>query len=267
MPLANFICPDQEQIAVQDCLSKCRLPDRCIVLPILREISREREWTGVPSTTQLINPTCLEFLKITKPYAVEPESRAFMLLGILTHEKLALQATTTEIPVGEEITSTIDLVDIANGGLELIDYKTWGSYRVARALGLEKSGKGFKVNPQLIDMEDTTLQLNHYKLQLESNGFKVAKLTCQVIVRDAGLKVARERGITRSMYKLNIPIMDSQTVRDYFAEKREALLLALSSGFFLNICSEKDCWEGRRCADYCDVWESCPRGLQEHRKP
>ena len=78
-PLESYICPDKVKIPVQDCLTHCRMDQRCLTKPTLVLISRERDWNGVPSTTQLLNGTMLEYLKLTKPYAVDPDSRAFML--------------------------------------------------------------------------------------------------------------------------------------------------------------------------------------------
>ena len=41
--LKGFYCPDNEPIEVEDCLQKCRLGERCLTLPTLRLLSKERE--------------------------------------------------------------------------------------------------------------------------------------------------------------------------------------------------------------------------------
>jgi len=42
MSLEGFYCPDKELITVQECLSKCRMGERCLTLPTLKLISQER---------------------------------------------------------------------------------------------------------------------------------------------------------------------------------------------------------------------------------
>ncbi|GAI25908.1 unnamed protein product, partial [marine sediment metagenome] len=51
-------------------------------------MARQRLWTGKPSTTQLINGTRLELLKITTDYFIDPQKLAFALLGTKHHEDL-----------------------------------------------------------------------------------------------------------------------------------------------------------------------------------
>lgn len=139
-----FQCPDNKIIPIKDCLSKCRMDERCLTLPTLTIISTEREWKGVPSTTQLLNGTMMEFLKLTQPYTVNPDKRAFMLAGIRHHQQLELAAKELGLPA--EIALSIDrdifdLLELEDGHLVLTDYKLWGSYRVARALGIVEVGK------------------------------------------------------------------------------------------------------------------------------
>ena len=83
-----FKCPDGVIIPYKDCLTKCRMEERCATTPYLRRISQEREWTGRPSTTQLLNGTMMEFLKLTQPYVVDPDKRAFMVSGTMHHESM-----------------------------------------------------------------------------------------------------------------------------------------------------------------------------------
>jgi len=78
MSMEWFKCPDGEVVPIKDCLIKCRMDERCLTLPTLALISEEREWKGIPSTTQLLNGTMMDFLKLTPPYVVDPDKRAFM---------------------------------------------------------------------------------------------------------------------------------------------------------------------------------------------
>src|SRR4030042_1804166 len=106
MPLKWFRCPDSEVISVEECLDECRIEERCLTLPTLAYISKEREWNGVPSTTQLINGTMLEFLKLTQPYLIDPDSRAFSLSGTLHHSDL--QVIANELGLPAEIPLSVD---------------------------------------------------------------------------------------------------------------------------------------------------------------
>jgi len=141
--LEKFQCPDKETIPVSDCLRKCRMRKRCMTLPTLVLISQEREWNGVASTTQLLNGTMLEYLKLTKLYTVDPDSRAFMLEGNKHHK--ALETIAKELGMASEIPLSVDrdifdLIEVEENQIILTDYKLWGSYRVAKALGVTKIG-------------------------------------------------------------------------------------------------------------------------------
>ena len=267
MPLTYLLCPDKNKIEVAQCLTECRLEHRCLTLPTLKTITQDREWKGIPSTTQLINGTMQEYLKIIHPYTVDPQDRAFALLGTRHHQTLELSGGLAELPIGEEITSTVDLVEITDGLVELYDYKTWGSYRVAKALGLEKIGKDqYRVNPAQVDMDEVTLQLNHYRIQVEEHTqLKVNALYTQITVRDGGTYLAKGRGINKNIYLLPVAIWSDEVVRAYFDHKKEALLHALEHQEMPELCSSSESWDGRRCEGYCEVAPFCPRGITGRR--
>src|SRR4030042_4644218 len=106
MSLQWFLCPDKEVTTIKDCLQHCRMVERCLTLPTLKLISTEREWAGKPSTTQLLNGTMYEFLKLTQPYCVDPDSRAFSLAGTKHHA--ALEEVAKELGLPSEIPLNID---------------------------------------------------------------------------------------------------------------------------------------------------------------
>ena len=105
MPLTHFKCPDGVTRPISECLEKCPRPEgRCLRLDKLHEISYDRQWNGKASTTQLLNPVRMEYLKITKDYAIPPKSRAFAIYGTYQHrrleivnKKLVLQGVKTEV--------------------------------------------------------------------------------------------------------------------------------------------------------------------------
>ena len=290
MSLEWFQCPDKEIIPVKDCLQHCKMEERCLTLPTLKLISTEREWSGKPSTTQLLNGTMLEFLKLTQPYVVDPDSRAFMLAGTKHHN--ALEEVAKELGLPSEIALNIDkdifdlLEQDEDGGLVLSDYKNWGSYRVAKALGIVEVGKQpdpsgatyqrsgtwgkagstkmvsvFQQMPQEADNWEAEYQLNRYRVMLEEQGIQIKRMQVQITVRDGGLAIAYGRGIVRNTYRIPIPKLDNQQVEDYFATKEKALLTALEQGSWSEPCNERESWEGARCKGYCEVWRYCSKGI------
>ena len=289
MPLERFICPDKESIGVKDCLTKCRMAERCLTLPTLTLIAEEREWHGVPSTTQLLNGTMMEFLKLTKPYAVDPDRRMFMLAGTNHHKSLELAAKELGLPAEVALSIDRDIFDLLeeeDGELVMTDYKLWGSYAVAKALGIVKVGEQpdpsgevykstgkwgkagspkmvpiFQRNASQADNADVELQQNRYRVKLAEKGIQLKRMQIQVIVRDGGLAIATSRGITRNSYRIPIKKIEDDVVTAFFAAKESALLSALAMGKWEQPCSEAECWEGKRCQDYCDVACYCPKGL------
>ena len=147
-----FICPDNERIEVADCLKEggCRMGTRCATRSYLQLVRRERPWTGKPSTTQLIQGTMCAFLKITRDYATHPDSRAFMIHGTKGHGNL--EGADGEYSFLEErfdgentdITGIADVLEIELNYAILVDYKTSGSFKVAKALGfyVDEEGTG-----------------------------------------------------------------------------------------------------------------------------
>lgn len=288
-PATHFRCPDNQKIEIPNCLVGCRMEYRCMTKPTLLAISQDRIWTGVPSTTQLINGTMLEFLKITKPYSIDPQDRIWLLHGTLVHNQLERAAKELNLPseialTGEE-RDIFDLLEPDTNGWTLTDYKTWGSYRVARAMGIVEVGKipdpsgvvyktsgrwgragspkmvsKFEIHPEQGDNWEAELQLNHYRVMLALRYVNVAKLQVQVLVRDGGLQIATSRGVDRNIYTIPIRIIPDPEVLKYFGDKSTQLLQALAQGYWTEPCNNKECWEGNRCKGYCEVAEYCPKG-------
>ena len=285
--LEKFQCPDGKTILVADCLKKCRMGERCLTLPTLVLISQERDWKGKASTTQLLNGTMLEYLKLSQPYTVSPDSRAFMLQGTKHHR--ALEEVAKELGLASEIPLSIDrdifdLVEVEDGQIVLTDYKLWGSFKVAKSLGLTKvgskpdpsgvvykrdskygkAGDSKRVNiyaqvPENADNWEVEYQLNRYRVMLEGLGVKINKMQLQVTVRDGGLMVASSRGLDRNTYRIPIRLIPNQEVIDYFDFKADCLRKALAYGW-TEPCTTRECWDGIRCSRFCDVAQFCPKG-------
>jgi len=258
-------------------------------------MAKEREWNGVPSTTQLLNGTMYEFLKLTQPYVVDPDSRAFMLAGTKHHQ--SLEEIGKELNLPAEIPLNVDrdifdLLEPENGNLVLTDYKLWGSYRVAKALGIVEIGKKpdpsgevykrsgtwgqagtpkmvtmFQSMPQEADVFNEELQLNRYRIMLEELGISISKMQLQVTVRDGGLAIASGRGIARNIYRIPIQRLKTEKVIEYFRMKEQDLSMALSINHWNVPCNERECWEGARCKGYCEVARYCPKGILYAQEP
>ena len=292
MPLTHFRCPDNEVISIKNCLAKCRLKQRCLTLPTLITIvSGRREWKGIPSTTQLLNGTMLEYLKIKRSYAVTPTDMAFSLLGTTHHEKLAainVPKHIIEKTINEpNITGTPDLLEPSENGdntYNIVDYKTYGSYPVTKLLGIvgekaphpteiyARSGKWgsagspkmitkFKRDPSKIDDFKEAMQLNSYRLLAESQGYTIDKLLLQITVRDGNTIAARNRGVFDNIYyPVEVRRLPDNEVRTYYERKRHALITAIETNTMPDICNDEENWGGKRCESYCEVATFCPKG-------
>jgi len=285
--LTHFICPDDESIKVEDCMKECRMGMRCLTLPTLAILGKEREFTGTPSTTQLLNGTMYEYLKITNDYGIKPMSRAFALLGTIHHKALEEKATelgiTAEISLTGDDRNIFDLLEVEYKNnlpiYTMTDYKTWGSFKVARTLGFKVVGetmdtsggkprkkKVFEEVSEEADNFDITMQLNRYKYMLEDTyGINVSKLQVQITVRDGGLQVATTRGINQLIYLRPVAILPKQKVLDYFDSKSEYLVSCLTNKRMPSPWSLVENWEGKRCLSYCEVAEHCPLGRDKNR--
>jgi len=238
----------------------------------------------LPSTTQLIQGTKAAFLKLTTDFSISPDGRAFMITGTKGHS--ALESFEDELSFVEEKfedaneTGIADVLTVEDGETILSDYKVSGSYKVAKALGFVTvaepiDGEFFKSGPRKgeqktrkvvrrilkeIDRFEWALQLNKYRIEYEKRGFKVDKMKIQCVVRDGNTYIARQRGVFRNVYYFDIERLDDQFVLDYFAKKKKDLLLALKIGRWDPICSNLECWDGLKCASYCECAASCPQG-------
>ena len=288
MPLTRFVCPDGVEVPLVECLATCRMSRRCLSLATLREVANVRPWTGKPSVTQLLNGTRMEVLKIQEEYAIRPQDRAFALLGTAHHSRLE------EMSFDTDAEFTVNLVGVSghpdlleaneDGTFTLWDYKTWGSYRVARFLGLQaekiddpsggvyqrsgtwgKAGTPRQVtlwtaNPLMADAEEPTLQLNAYRIGVEQGAqVNVSEMRLQVTVRDGGLAVAKGRGVEQLIYTLDVERLRDDEVKAFFADKAEALNEGLYEEF-PPMCSPSERWDDERCRAYCDVWFACDHG-------
>jgi len=289
MSQIGFFCPDGQKVLFEDCFKQCRMNCRCVSLPTLRAAAVQRPWTGLPSTTQLLAGTRYALLKIMKDYYEDVQKLAWILLGNTAHKGLenADLEGTAELEFKNQVMSgKIDWYD--QFSKTLWDYKTSGSYKVHKALGLvqskidspnderyQKGGKGYKAgdikkvaiwtpDAEKSDKWEWVLQTNRYAIWLKEDDKPVEHIMIEVIVRDGGLMAARNYGVDKNIIIIEIPILNKDYVLDYFNRKRKMLLKAIALSWAPK-CNSLESWEGRKCDGYCPVSEECNKMPDDHK--
>ena len=285
MPAVGFKYPDGGLITFKEVFEegKLDLERMGIVMPMLRELAKQRDPNRKPSVTECLTGTCEAYLKRTKDYYIDPQQHAFALAGTLHHARLEnnVDEESAEISLeGMDITGIVDLYD--EESKSIIDYKNAGSFKVSQALGLDfyleddptgavylrngkwgkkgdpKKVKRFWPNPEKVDLGDWGWQINCYRYMLEKDGKEVKDMYVQITVRDGGIQAARDRGVDRNIYLIEVPYIHNDHIEEKFAGKRDLLLEALELERLPEKCSEEETWGGKKCEYYCDARELCP---------
>lgn len=262
MPLKFYICHDGITRPISECLNKCPRPEgRCLSLPTLTSIGHTRTWTGKPSTTQCLNPTRIEYLQIKHDFAIDPFNWAFALLGTRHHGRLEavakkIEGLESELKLKGEVSGILDLLEPINGNDEyrLIDYKTFGSYAVAKQLGLKDNSE--------YDIRKLALQMNNYRLMAQALGFNITELKVQITVRDGNTSSAKINKIYKNIYLLPVEILPDLEVKEYFSTKASKLCQAVEKDELPELCPYEERWNGKRCKGYCSVFMFCPEGAK-----
>ena len=108
------------------------------------------------------------------------------------------------------------------------------------------------------DLLDWAIQLNAYRMLLERAGFKVNRMVIEALCRDSGLRIATERGISKSVYIIPIKKISDHWLNRYFQHKAKVLRDAINSDTFPPVCSFRERWSNRKCLGYCTARENCP---------
>ena len=283
MPATKFICPNGNRIRIADCLKHCPNAQRCMFLPTLRAVANTLDRKiSEPTVTELIAGVRETYLKKTSSYAVEPSSVLYALQGQAIHsinEKNTNGAILSEERLKDEITSgQFDLygkiIDEEEGVLG--DLKVTSSYKLMKALGIYKidvpTGEFYKSGAKkglpktrkeirydgVRDLLEWAIQLNYYRILLEQQGFKVNRMYIQALCRDANLRIANERGITQSVYIIQINKISDHWLKRYFTHKAKLLREAIQAKTLPPVCSVRERWNDRKCLDYCAARENCP---------
>ena len=310
MPQKWFKMPNGELMEIETVVKEGLLVEH-YPSPYIRECAEQRPWTGKPSTTQLIKGTRQAYLELFQDFAIDPDDQAFRIVGTWGHTGLELQAgegemAETKFSEGEisGIADHMELDPAEPGSYIMDDYKVSGSFRVVKALGIvkktrpmvdengepvvyKKSGKWgkagdprtedyYEADPKQVDLGDWKLQINFYRIRAQDElHVKISRMRIFVPVRDGGLMMARNRGITKKTYSFWVPRMDDDEVRAWF-EKRRAALIGATTGYAMSIeagdsaekalldnipeaCSKDEAWDGNKCRGYCPVAEICTK--------
>jgi hypothetical protein len=173
----------------------------------------------------------------------------------------------------------------------LYDYKTSGSFKVALALGLEKSTEEItddagdtlyyktgtrkgqpktrqsfvpnreKAIPEILDW---TFQMNRYRILVEDAGYPISRMITQCIPRDGNTLIAKNRGVDKNVILIDIPRMDNDKCLSHYANLQAEIMEAFKT-FNPRICNDRECWSGRKCSGYCPVSEQCKQMEKEGR--
>jgi hypothetical protein len=186
-------------------------------------------------------------LKVTQDYAIDPMGGTPIMMGVAFHESMNRLAQSlnakSEVPLRAlGIQGTCDLIEEDT----LTDYKTYGSYRVKRLLYDN-------------DNYEPAMQLNIYRrlLKEQDKDVIITALRLFCIVRDAGTAAAKNNGIDKEIYTIELPIFRDSLVEDFITQKRDNLLEALRDGKLPPKCTNDECWQGRKCFGYCPVSGFC----------
>ena len=114
MPAVGFKYPDGELITFKEVFEeeKLDLKKMGIVMPMLRELAKQRDPDRKPSVTECLTGTCESYLKRKKDYYIDPQQHAFALAGTLHHARLEDNAEEESAEVsleGMDITGIVDL--------------------------------------------------------------------------------------------------------------------------------------------------------------
>ena len=217
----------------------------------LNQVLSQREWTGIPSVTQLLNGTRQEYLKIMTEWGYSPDDAAWLVLGIGAHKNLensAPEEADAELSLRTDyVTGITDLLEEKpDGTWRIVDYKTLGSYKVK----MLKSQSAW---------HDYGMQLNMYRIMAQEQfpNRDINEMKLFVIVRDGGTFSAKKNGIEETNKFLDVPWYDDDEVKTFFKEKRDALVNAVTNKELPIKCNDRETWNGRRCNGYCPVANAC----------
>lgn len=283
MPAKYFKCPDGKKIEISECYKKCRMEERCMLLPVLKAVGKTRAWYGKPSVTQLLKDTRQTYLEIVNDYSIDPQKSIASMIGTNSHSLMEGNIPNgylAEVRLEDDITSgQFDAYDMKNN--TLIDFKFFGAYRIAKALGKRMKwvadgvyqrgiNKGKTKWVQMFidggvrDVLEISMQLSYYKKLLKDHGLKVDKIMVQMLLRGGLDKTAKSYGLDRMSYPIKLHGVSEVWIVKYMRAKYNKLMEALGTNVLPPVCKKR--WNDLRCKDYCGVNEFCPYYQEKYMK-
>lgn len=290
MGATNFICPSGNNVKIKDCIDSCPSGMRCMSKATLVSVAdsvKDRNLGGQYSVTELISGSREIVLKKTSEYSINPQDQIFSMHGSAVHSICMGSVSDdvlTEIRLANELyTGQIDAYGdlLGNGKKILLDYKVTSSFKAAMALsyykvdeptgefyktgakkGQEKTRKVMKTGGVRHILE-WAIQVNAYRMLLEEHNFPVEEMWIQIYVRDYSLRIAAERNIEKPIYLIKVNKISDIWIKRYFAIKKRRLDEAMATGVLPPFCSKRESWNGRKCQDYCNVFEACNKAFNE----
>ena len=285
MPATHFICPDGGRCPINDCLNKCRLPQRCMARPAIIAIASKAGDRGLSqfSVTELLRGTRESYLMKLYNYPVDPQSLMLSTTGTALHDfnehavdgenwLITEQRYHNAIASGQIDTYGYIMND---NELAICDYKLTTSYKIAKALGygttkvatgefyktgLKKGQPKYKnewTDQGVHKRMDWALQQNFYRILLEEQGYKVDAMYIQAYARDFSQSSQSRSGITHPQYVIRLNKISDRWLKLWFNEKKQRLENALKSNTLPPLCTPKETWNGLKCEKYCNVAHLC----------
>jgi hypothetical protein len=149
-------------------------------------------------------------------------------------------------------------------GYYKVDVPTGEVYKTGLKKGQPKTRKEWR-DDGVKHVLEWAIQLNYYRILLEQCGFKVGNMVIQAMCRDYSLRIAAERNIKKPVYLIPINRISDRWVKLYMSTKAKRLKEALDKKYLPQLCNARERWHDRKCAEYCDVAESCPYGRMVKR--
>jgi hypothetical protein len=259
------------------------MKERCMLLPVLKSVGKTRAWYGKPSVTQLLKDTRQTYLEIVNDYAIDPQKSIASMIGTNSHslmENNVPNGYLSEVRLEDDITSgQFDAYDMKTK--TLIDFKFFGAYRIAMALGkrmrwvadgvyVRGANKGKTKWKQVYqdggvrDVLEISKQLSYYKYLMKQHGLEVDNIQVQMLIRGGLDKTAKSYGLDRMSYVVRLNGISERWIRLYMQTKYDRLMKALETNELPPVC--KDRWNDLRCKDYCGVNEFCPYYQEKYMK-
>lgn len=292
MGVTQFICPNKDKMNIEQCLSLCPHHIRCMGKPTLEAIAKSVKDRGLGrkySVTELIGGSRELYLKKMTDYAINPFDQIFAMHGSAVHsicESNSSSAVLTETRLSNALyTGQIDAYGdlLGNGKMVLLDYKVTSSYKAYLAMGyykvdeptgdVYKSGvkKGMPKMRKVLKADGVrkilpwAIQVNAYRMLLEEHNFRVDEMYIQLYVRDYSLRISAERNINKPIYLLKVNKISDEYLKRYFGMKKAIMDSAMDSGVIPGLCRKSETWNGRKCENYCPVFEACKKASEEHQ--